>query len=196
MPSRAANPSIALTLRRLPVALVVAALAWLVLAPFYNPLLCGATQALARAFEYPRAAQVTDDGSYAIIGRTDLRADSGRLRVSLTQITFNLVPFLTLALMLKKPFRRGGWRRFLMALVVLAATHVLTLLWQLECFYAFSLGPWSAANYSDVSRNVYGSLRYFFDIPVTFALPLVLWIAAFPDHVLALVGLRPQQERP
>jgi hypothetical protein len=195
MPSKATTPSVAATLRRLPLALLAAAVLWLLLVPFYNPLLCGATQDLARVFEYPRAAQVTNDGSFAIIGRSDMRADSGRLRFSLTQITFNLVPFLALTLMLKRPFVRGGWRRFLVALAVLVATHVLTLLWELECFYAFSLGPWSAANYSNLARNVYGGLRYFFEIPVTFALPLVLWVAAFPDQVLTLVGLRPQAER-
>ena len=74
------------------------------------------------------------------------------------------------------------------ALGVLAAAHVLALLWQLKCFEAFSLGPWSRANYSDLARNVYGGLRYFFDIPVTFALPLVLWVATFPDKVFALAG--------
>jgi hypothetical protein len=51
------------------------------------------------------------------------------------------------------------------------------------------MGPWSRANYSDVARNVYGTLRYFFDIPVTFALPLLLWIGSFPQKVFALVGL-------
>ena len=52
----------------------------------------------------------------------------------------------------------------------------------------------SRANYSVVARNVYGTLRYFFNIPVTFALPLVLWVGAYPERVFALVGL-PADER-
>ena len=65
--------------------------------------------------------------------------------------------------------------------------HLLTILWQLKCFYAFSLGPWSSANYSDLARTIYVGLRYFFDIPVTFALPLVLWVGCFFDEVLELL---------
>lgn len=176
-------------LRRLPLALLLAVGVWLVLRPIYNPVLVWVTQGVARLAEYPRATVITVDGSHAIIGRSDLRSDSGRLKYSLTQVHFNVVPFLALCFALPAALQQGGWRRLGGALGVLAGSHVFTLLLQVKAFFAFNLGPWSAVHYSDLERNLIGGARYFFDIPVTFALPLILWIAAYPDRVLALVGL-------
>jgi hypothetical protein len=193
MPSPKRGDDLRRFLRRLPLALLAAALVWGAVRSPYNVALCWVTQTIARQVEYPRAAQIVVDGDHAILGRTDLRADSGRLRLSLTQLNFNLIPFLALVFALPTPFARGGWRNLLAALAILALSHVLGLLWHLKYFYAVSLGPWSLAHYSALSRNVYGGLRYFFDIPVTFALPLLLWVGAFPERVLALTGTLSEQ---
>ena len=176
-------------LRRLPVAVLVAAALWFVLKRPYNVALCWAAEAVARQTEYPRAALVQPDKDHAILGRTDLRSDSGRLRMSLTQIHFNFIPWLALVLALPGVFARGGWRQVAYALPLLVLSHLLALILHLKCFYAFSLGEWSAAHYSYLARNVYGSLRYFFDLPVTFCLPLLLWVGAFPQRVQELIGL-------
>jgi|YNPBryunderm2012_1023409.scaffolds.fasta_scaffold06934_4 hypothetical protein len=192
---RSAPPhSVGGLLRRLPLAVVLAVGVWVVVKPFYNPALVWITQGVARLTEYPRATVITAEGSYAIIGRSDLRAGSGRLKYSLTQVHFNLVPFLALCFALGGVFKGGGWRRLGGALGVLAGSHVLTLFLQVKAFFAFNLGPWSAMHYSNFERNLIGGARYFFDIPVTFALPLVLWVAAYPDRVLAVVGLGPADD--
>jgi hypothetical protein len=177
-------------LRRLPVAILAGAAIWFVVERPYNVALCWAAETVARQGEYPQAAMVQADGDHAILGRTDLRTDSGRLRISLTQITFNLIPFLALVLATPGALGRSGWRQLAYALPLLALSHLLALILQLKCFYAFSLGPWSDANYSALGRNVYGGLRYFFDLPVTFCLPLLLWVGAFPDRVQELGGLQ------
>jgi hypothetical protein len=176
-------------LRRLPLAVLAAALVWYVVRIPYNAALCWTAEALARQTEYPQAAMVQADGDHAVLGRTDLRSDSGRLRVSLTQINFNLIPFLALVLATPAALSRGGWKQLAYALPLLALSHLLALILQLKCFYAFSLGPWSLANYGAVARNVYGGLRYFFDLPITFCLPLLLWVGAFPERVQELGGL-------
>lgn len=189
MPFQTRAVELRVFLRRLPVALVGAVILWALARPVYTPALCATAEFLARLFEVPPASAVVLQGGDALLGRTDMRAGSGWLKFPLTQIHFNLVPFLALVLALPRPLVAGGWRRFLLALAILAASHALSLLWQLKCLEAFSMGPWSSANYSDVARNVYGTLRYFFDIPVTFALPLLLWVGIFPKQVFALVGL-------
>lgn len=176
-------------LRRLPLAIVVAAALWLALKRPYNVALCWVTENAARQMEYPQASLVEADGDYALISRSDMRAGSGRLRFSLTQIQFNLIPLLALVLALPASLRRKGWQQLLMAVALLAISHLIGLYLQLKCFYAFSLGAWSEANYGAFARNFYGGLRYFFDIPVTFCLPLLLWVGAFPDRVLGLAGL-------
>lgn len=176
-------------LRRLPLALAGAVALWALAKPGYDPVLCAAAQFVARLFEVPPASAVVLRNGDALLGRTDMRADSGWLKLPLTQIHFNLVPFLALALALPHPLAGRGWRSLLLGLAILAAAHTLTLVFQLKFLEAFSMGPWSQANYSGVARNVYAALRYFFDIPVTFALPLLLWVGSYPQQVSALVGL-------
>jgi hypothetical protein len=174
--------------RRLPLALVAAVAVWLAVRTAYNPALCWTAQALTRLYENPPASRVILDGDGALLGRSDLRADSGWLRISLTQITFNLVPLLALSFALPHPFRRGRWSRLLQALIILSGTHALTVVWHLKFLQATGMGAWSQANFSDLAREAYGMLQYFFDIPVTFALPLLLWVAAYPDDVFSLLG--------
>jgi len=193
MVSRQRSSELRRFLRRLPLAVLAAAALWLAVRRPYNEVLCWVTQTVARQMEYPRAAIVQVDGDHAILGRTDFRSSSGQLRISLVQINFNLIPLLALSLALPGWHRRGGWQQLLSALALLALSHILALFLQLKCLYAFSLGEWSATNYGVLARNVYGGLRYFFDIPVTFCLPLLLWVGTFPDRVLALAAL---EDRP
>jgi len=195
MPPNPQTGELRVFLRRLPLALVCAVIVWALARPVYVPGLCATAQFLARVFEVPPASVIVLQGGDAVLGRTDMRAGSGWLKFPLTQIHFNLVPFLALVLALPHPLSSGGWRRLLLAVAILASSHVLALLWQLRCLEAFSMGPWSLANYSDVARNVYGTLRYFFDIPVTFALPLLLWVGSYPKQVFALVGLESPAQR-
>jgi len=189
MVSRRPSGELRRFLRRLPAAIVAAAAIWVAVKRPYNEALCWMTQTVARQTEYPAAAVVQADGDYAILGRTDFRADSGRLRISLTQIQFNLIPLLALTFALPGWHRRGTRQSLLAALALLAVSHLLALFLHLKCLYAFSLGDWSDANYGLFGRNLYGGLRYFFDIPVTFCLPLLLWVGTFPERVLELTGL-------
>jgi hypothetical protein len=189
MPSRRRPDDLKRYLRRLPVAILASAAVWLAIRPVYNPLLCLAAQTVARVYENPRVARIVSDGDSVLIGRTDLRADSGWLKLSVAQITFNMIPFLALVLAFPGALSGRNWRKLAGALAVLAAVHVIGLLLKLTFFYAFSLGSWSSAHYSDLARNVIGGLRSFYDIPITFALPLLLWVWFFPKRVFELLGL-------
>lgn len=182
-------------LRRLPLAVLVAVALWLGARPVYYPSLCAAAQFVARIYEVRKVAQITHDGDGAILGRSDLRADSPRLRVSLTQITFDMIPFLGLVFALPGSLAGRGWRKLASGLAIMAVAHVLGLIIHLRFFYVFSLGPFSTATYSDLERNVVGALRVFYDIPVTFALPLLLWVGLFSEPVFALLGFAPSPRR-
>ena len=189
MPAHDRHGELAAFFRRLPLALALAVAVWLVARAVYQPALCWTAQTLARLYEHPAASRVVLDGDGALLGRSDMRSDSSWLRISLTQVTFNLVPLLALSFALPHPFRRGRWSRLLQAVVVLVGTHVLGVIWHLKFLQATGMGPWSEANFSNFAREVYGVLQVFFDIPVTFALPLLLWVAAYPDDVFALLGI-------
>jgi hypothetical protein len=189
MPSRPPAAELRGFVRRLPWALLAALVLWTLARPAYDRFLCGATRALARAVESPPAALVVRDGDHALLGRSDLAPDAAKLRVSLTQVHFNLVPFLALTLALPGALAGGRWRRLLVALAVFAASHVLALFFQLLGHYALSLGAWSLANVSPLERNVVGTARLFFDIVVAFGLPFVAWATAFRESVARLAGL-------
>ncbi len=189
MPGRKRRAEPARFWRRLPWALLGAALVWLAVRSGYNAVLTNTAQGLCRLGESPAVTQISSDGEAAIIGRMDMRADSGRLRFSLTQIHFNFVPFLALVLALPGWSRKGGWQGLVSALLLLTISHVMSLLWHVQYFYATALGPWSVANYSAFSREVLGGLQYFFDIAVTFTLPLLLWVGFFSQPVSSVLGL-------
>ena len=189
MPSRPPAAELRRFVRRLPWALLGALVLWLLVRPAYDRFLCGATRALARALESPPAALIVRDGDHALLGRSDLAPDAAKLRVSLTQVHFNLVPFLALTLALPGALAGGRWRRLVVALAVFAAAHVLALYFQLRGHYAFSLGTWSLANSSSLERNLVGAARLFFDIVVTFGLPFGAWAVAFREGVARLAGL-------
>lgn len=168
----------------------------MLLRPVYNTFLAWSAQSLCRLFEVPAATRVAVDGDRAVIGREDMRTGSGWLAYSLTQIHFNLIPTLALILALPGWQRNEGWQKLVWALAVLVASHILALVFHVQYFFATSLGPWSSANYSDFARNLFGFLQYFFDIPLTFTLPLLLWAGLFWDQVLALVGLTKLESSP
>lgn len=189
MPSPSRSDELKVFLRRLPLAVTAAALIWLAIRPVYNPALCRAGEIAARMVEFPKVAKIRLEGGYALIGRTDLRADSGWLKLSLTQIHFNLVPFLGLVLALPRALAGRAAVRVVWALAILVLSHLLGIVINVKVFYASGLGPWSQANYSGAARSAYGALRYFFDIPVTFTLPLLLWVGALPDRVFGLLGM-------
>ena len=188
MRSQTPNVELSRFLRRLPLALGVAFAIWWAIQPVYNPALCACAQAIARFGEWPAASTIELRESEAVLGRSDLRSDSPKLEIPMLQIHFNLMPFLALVLALPRPFAGGLWRRLLVALGLLALSHALGLVWEMKALEALSMGAWSRATYSVLARNVYGTLRYFFNIPVTFAFPLVLWVGAYSERVFALVG--------
>ncbi len=162
---------------------------WLLVRPAYNTFLTFAVEKLCRFWENPPATRVVVEEEKAVIGRDDMRTGSGWLGYSLTQIHFNFIPTLALILALPGWNRNGGWEKLVWAMLLLETSHVLTLLWHVQFFFATSLGPWSEATYGPVSRNLLGILRYLFDIPLAFTLPLLLWASFFWDQVAELLGL-------
>jgi len=195
MPSPQPDAELRRFLRRLPLALVAAAAMWLAIRPLYDPFLCRSGEIAARMVEFPKVAKIHLAEGSALVGRTDLRADSAWLKLPLTQIHFNAVPFLALVLALPGALARRYRWRVLAAFGILVLSHILALVANVKVFYAAGLGEWSRANYGDAARAFYGALRYFFDIPLTFTLPLILWAAALWERVAALVGMAPEAVR-
>ena len=186
--SATAPDSYSTFLRRLPLALVAGLLLWgIVLRPVSDHTVAFLAQTLIRAFEVPKVTRLVVDDHRAEIRRADFRSDSKIPTVALTEIHFNTIVLLTLFFALPRPLSRRQLERLVMAFSALLLTQSLNLVFHVKTLYALGLGEWSQAHYGVVSQNVYGFLRYFFDLPGRFSFPFLLWLAFSWDTVLSLV---------
>jgi len=123
----------------------------------------------------------------AEVHRSDFRADSTIPSVPLTPVHFNTIVLLALYLALPRPFSRRQLERLLMGWTVLFLVQSLNLVFHVKFLYATALGAWSQAHYSALSRNVYGFLQYFTDLPGQFGAPFLIWLGFNWDRVIALL---------
>lgn len=173
--------------RRLLYAFCVSALVWLLLKGPYGAAVSWVAQGLTRMVSFSTAPVLEAQGNQVVIGRRDFRADSGWLQLSLLQVHASTVPFLALGFGLASS--RSSRFRVLKAFFWLAAAHVLYLVAEAQWFYASQLGAWSVANYSEFSRALWGVLRFFLNLAVPYALPIVLVFWAVPEETATLLGL-------
>jgi len=175
-------------LRRLPLALVVAMVVWLLMRPILDHAVAGMAELLIRAFEYPKVTQLVVEAHAAEIRRADFRTGSGIPSFPLTQVHFNAIVLLTLYLSLSRPFSRRQLERLAMGWFVLFLLQTLNLEFHVKMIYATALGEWSTHHYSDFSRNVYGFLQYFTDLPGRFGAPFLIWLGFNWDQVTELIA--------
>jgi len=175
-------------LRRLPLALLAGLLLWwVVLRPASDHAVTFLAQTLIRAFEVPKVTRLVVTDHRAEIRRADFRSDSKIPTVALTEIHFNTIVLLALFFSLPRALSRRQLERLLMAFSALLLLQSLNLVFHVKTLYALGLGEWSRAHYGVVAQNVYGFLRYFFDLPGRFSFPFLLWLGFNWETVLALV---------
>ena len=174
-------------LRRLPISLIAAIVAWLLLRPAIDWTVAGLAQTLVRSFEYPRVTRLVVQDHHVQMRRTDLRSDSTVPTVSMTEVTFNTIVLLALYLALPRPFSRRQLERLFMGWCVLILCQSLNLVFHVKTFYALGLGDWSQHHYSDLARNVFGFGRYFTDLPGRFSFPFLIWLGFNWDIVMKML---------
>lgn len=163
-------------------ALAPVTVVWVLLTPFYNLFLVRGAEDLLRLTEHPAQTQLQlRDGRYLVLTRSDFGGRSWDWPGSLTDLHFNLLLLGALFLAVPGvPWRRRaaalGW-----ALLIAVFFHILLLFCGVKSSLANQLGTWSAAHFGAVARNLYGLAWHLLDLPLKFALPLVLWAAFFLD---------------
>lgn len=183
-------------LRRLPLMLVIAMVLWLAMRPVLDWGVSAFGQVLVRSFEYPRVTRIVPEEHRAEVRRADFRADSKIPTLSLTEIHFNTIVLLALYLALPKPGSKHQLERLFMSWCILFLTQTINLVLHVKFIYAFSLGEWSLAQYSDLARNFYGFLRYFTDLPGRFGFPFMIWLGFNWELLTASLGIEDQQDSP
>jgi hypothetical protein len=176
-------------LRRLPLTLVAAMAAWLLLRPALDVAVPKLAEVMIRAFEYPRVTRLVPSEHWVEVRRSDFRSGSAIPRLPLTEIHFNTIVLLALHLATARPLSRVQLERLLMGWCVLYLTQSLNLVFHVKTIYALGLGEWSFQSYSPLTRNLFASLQYFTDLPGRFAFPFLVWLGFNWDHVTQLVGI-------
>jgi len=175
-------------LRRLSLTLLIAIVVWQLLRPTLDSILCGATQALVRAYERPRVTRLVAVDHRAEVRRADYGPGSAVPTIALTEIHFNTIVLIALFLALDKPLSQRQLGRLSVGWSVLLLTQTFNLVFHLKFLYATGMGEWSLGNYSDLSRNAYGFLRYFTDLPGRFSFPFLIWLGFNWQQVMEMLG--------
>lgn len=153
----------------------VALLLWFAFAAPYERALAAAARLALRAFERPAATALEASNGEIRVERADFPPDSPRPGLPAADIHFNFVILAALFALAPHPLRPAAFGRFWIAAALLGVVHVAALVFQVESVYATRLGPWSAAHYGPVARNLWAGGFHFYQIVGRFAAPFVLW---------------------
>jgi hypothetical protein len=149
---------------------------WVFVSPLYDRVIATGAEKTIRLFESPSVTKlsVREDG-YVTVNRTDFDPSSKRPGIPLRDLTFNIALVTALFAASRRPFSDRNIAGFLIALVILAVTHVFGAVVEVMSIYALQLGMWSRVHFTDVERNVWGVLNHFYRLVLMYAIAFALW---------------------
>lgn len=150
---------------------------WFGAAEPYHRTLAAPAQALIRVFESPGATRLRAEKREVIVDREDFPPSSPRPGIPAQDLDFNVAILTALFATARRPLGDRSLRKIGAALAILWATHVVALIFAVESLYATELGPWSAAHYGALARNIWATGHHFYRIAGMFAIPFALWWA-------------------
>ena len=159
----------------------IASLAWALLSPWYNAAIGFAAQPLLRIDPRLRNAEVRHFDDRIQARGDEKQLDLPRVVIPANQLTYNFVLFAGLFATERGLFRKRGFRRFAIALLILIATHVLAVAISIECTYATRLGAWSDRNYGPLEQDIWNSADYAYRLAGMFAIAFGLWWLSDPS---------------
>ena len=149
---------------------------WIFLTPAYDRVIAGSAQAVMRAFESPKVTRLVPAGdNFVTVDRADFDPRSKRPGIPVRDLTFNIALLTALFAASKRTFSDRNIGGFLVALVLLAMTHVFGTICEVMAIYVAKLGMWSTVHYSDLERNVWGVLNHFYRLVLMYAFAFALW---------------------
>jgi hypothetical protein len=161
--------------------LAIAVAIWVTLSPLYDRLLAAGAEALLRAFERPAVTSLQPDGEYVTVNRSDFDPRSPHPGLPVIDLTFNWVLLAALFAINPRPLSDRNMRGFAIASLLMAVTHVVALVVEIQSIYVTQLGPWSRAHYGDFARNAWGVANHSYRFVLMFAIAFGLWWAFRPS---------------
>ncbi len=168
-------PTTLRTAGRLAVGFVVGLLPWLAFSPAYERMLAGGAERILRLTEWPAVTHLEASRGEIIVDRQDFPPAAPRPGLPAADLHFNFVLLVALFALAARPWR-GEWvASFLLAAILLWLVHLAALVFQVRSVYATKLGPWSAAHYGALARNLWAGGFHFYQIAGRFAAPFAIW---------------------
>ena len=152
-------------------------LVWFGFSVPYERALAGAAEAVLRTTESPAVTRLESRGGEILVSRVDFPPAAPRPGLPAGDLHFNFVILTALFALERRPWRPRIVLAFIGACALLAAVHVVALVFQVRALYAVHLGPWSAARYGAFARNFWAGGFHFYQIAGRFAAPFAIWWA-------------------
>jgi hypothetical protein len=152
-------------------------LIWAFLTPVYDRVIAASAEKLMRTFERPAVTELRpQDDNFTTVDRADFdKRSKQRPAIPIKDLTFNIALLTALFAASKRTFSDRNMGGFLLAVVLLAVTHVLGTVAEVMAIYVAKLGMWSTVHYTDIERNVWGVLNHFYRLVLMYAIAFALW---------------------
>lgn len=149
---------------------------WTFLSPLYTRGIAASAEKVLHVFERPAVTDLRPaEDNYVTVDRKDFDPRSKRPGMAVHDLTFNVILLFALFAVSKRVFSDRNIGGFLLALLILALTHVLGTVIEVMSIYVAKLGMWSTVHYSAVERNVWGVANHFYRLVLMYAIAFALW---------------------
>jgi hypothetical protein len=153
---------------------VLGLVGWLAIGPAWHPMVMFVTARAFNLVEHPNVTSLEPEGDLVIVHRTDFDPRSPRPKLSVSDLTFNIVLLVALAVGAGVDDRHRAARIF-SAIALMLALHAAALYAQIMSIYALQLGAWSTANYGPVARNIWATTTHFYRFVGCHAAAFLMW---------------------
>jgi hypothetical protein len=158
---------------------------WVGVSPLYDRAVAAGAEALIRAFENPKVTRLEATGSDVRVDRSDFDPRSPHPGLPVIDLTFNWVLLAALFAISSRPFSDRNIFGFLLASLIMYATHILALVTEVMSIYVARLGAWSVVHYGSFARNFWGVANHSYRFVLMFAIAFALWWALRPGEPAA-----------
>lgn len=155
---------------------LVGLLAWVFLSPVYDKVIASTAAATMRVFEDPPVTRLRmAEDNFVTVDRADFDPRSKRPAIPVRDLTFNFLLLTALFAASKRTFSDRNIGGFVVAVVILALTHVFGTIAEVMSIYVAKLGQWSTVHYSDTARHFWGVMNHFYRLVLMYAIAFALW---------------------
>lgn len=154
--------------------LALGLLVWIALGPIYHPIVDVVTGSAFKIVEHPNITSLEQDGNSVLVNRTDFDRRSPKPKLSVADLTFNIVLVVALAVGAGVD-KRHRELRITAAVALMLLVHSGALYAKIMSIYALNLGPWSEANYGPFARNFWGITTHFYRFVGIHASAFLVW---------------------